>query len=98
MTPQSSFMVLAPIDPRREAELRRLLASMNDAPGRVKPGQRADPVRAVRYACTSRGCSSWTTRRSTTSASTACPAAPIRCTSRFSAMSTAMPTPFSTSW
>jgi hypothetical protein len=35
MTPQSNFMVLAPIDPRREAELRRLLASMNDAPGRV---------------------------------------------------------------
>ena len=28
-------MVVAPIDPRREAELRGLLASMNDAPGRV---------------------------------------------------------------
>ena len=28
-------MVLAPIDPEREAELRQLLASMNDAPGRV---------------------------------------------------------------
>ncbi len=38
MTPQSSFMVLAPIAPGREAELRRLLASMNDAPGRVNPG------------------------------------------------------------
>jgi hypothetical protein len=35
MTPQSSFMVLAPIDPAREAELRRLLDSMNTAPGRV---------------------------------------------------------------
>lgn len=35
MTPQSSFMVLAPIDPERETELRRLLDSMNDAPGRV---------------------------------------------------------------
>ena len=35
MTPQSSFMVLAPIDPKREAELRRLLESMNDALGRV---------------------------------------------------------------
>jgi hypothetical protein len=35
MTPQSSFMVLAPITPAREAELRRLLAAMNDAPGRV---------------------------------------------------------------
>jgi hypothetical protein len=35
MTPQSSFMVLAPIDPAREAELRQLLESMNTAPGRV---------------------------------------------------------------
>ena len=37
MTPQSNFMVLAQIDPKRETELRRLLASMNDAPGRVNP-------------------------------------------------------------
>jgi len=37
MTPQSSLMILAPIDRRREAELRALLASMNDGPGRVKP-------------------------------------------------------------
>jgi hypothetical protein len=37
MTPQSSFMVVAPIDAKREAELRGLLASMNDAPGRAKP-------------------------------------------------------------
>jgi len=36
MTPQSPFMVLAPVDPLREAELRRLLDSMNDAPGRLK--------------------------------------------------------------
>jgi hypothetical protein len=35
MTPQSSFMVLAAIRPEREAELRELLDSMNDAPGRV---------------------------------------------------------------
>ena len=35
MTPQSSFMVLAAIIPEREAELRELLDSMNDAPGRV---------------------------------------------------------------
>jgi hypothetical protein len=35
MTPQTTFMVLAPIKPPREAELRRLLASMNDAPGRL---------------------------------------------------------------
>src|SRR5687768_621082 len=38
MTPQSSFMVLAPIAAEREGDLRRLLASMNDAPGRVNPG------------------------------------------------------------
>lgn len=37
MTPQSSFMVLAAITPEREAELRELLDSMNDAPGRVNP-------------------------------------------------------------
>jgi hypothetical protein len=36
MTPQSTFMVLAPVDPLREADLRRLLDSMNDAPGRLK--------------------------------------------------------------
>src|ERR1700680_2542188 len=35
MTPQENFMVLAPIDPQREVELRQLLASMNGAPGRV---------------------------------------------------------------
>ncbi len=35
MTPQSNFMVLAPVVPAREAELRRLLDSMNHAPGRV---------------------------------------------------------------
>ena len=37
MTPQSSFMILAAIDPRREPELRRLLASMNREPGAVNP-------------------------------------------------------------
>jgi hypothetical protein len=31
MIPQSSFMVMAEIDPGRETELRELLASMNDA-------------------------------------------------------------------
>jgi len=35
MTPQANFMILAPIVPEREAELRQLLVSMNDAPGRV---------------------------------------------------------------
>ena len=36
MTPQSNFMILAPVNPQREGELRHLLASMNDAPGRVR--------------------------------------------------------------
>jgi len=36
MTPQSSFMILASVSGPREAELRRLLASMNEAPGRFK--------------------------------------------------------------
>jgi hypothetical protein len=35
MTPQSSFMILAPIAPGRVETLHQLLASMNDAPGRV---------------------------------------------------------------
>lgn len=35
MMPQSTFMVLSEVDPARESELRRLLGSMNDAPGRV---------------------------------------------------------------
>ncbi len=35
MTPQSSFMILAPVEPRREQELRDLLSSMNTAVGRV---------------------------------------------------------------
>jgi len=35
MTPQSSFLIVAPIKPEREAELRRLLDSMNHAPGRL---------------------------------------------------------------
>ena len=37
MTPQSSYMVLAPLNPQRQAELRHLLASMNDAPGHARP-------------------------------------------------------------
>src|SRR5215216_617257 len=35
MTPQSNFMVLAPIIPERETELRQLLDSMNQGPGQV---------------------------------------------------------------
>lgn len=37
MTPQSNFMVLAPIVPERETELRQLLGSMNRGPGQVDP-------------------------------------------------------------
>jgi len=37
MIPQSTFMVLAPIDVGREAELRQLLASMNERPGMADP-------------------------------------------------------------
>ena len=37
MTPQSNFMVLAPIVPERENELRQLLDSMNGGPGQVDP-------------------------------------------------------------
>lgn len=37
MTPQSSFMVLAPLAPSRVPEMRALLATMNSAPGVVDP-------------------------------------------------------------
>ena len=37
MTPQGTFMILAPIVLSREAELRGLLGSMNEAPGSVNP-------------------------------------------------------------
>ena len=43
MTPQSNFMVLAPIIPERETELRQLLDSMNQAPGRVDPNNELIP-------------------------------------------------------
>jgi hypothetical protein len=43
MTPQSNFMVLAPINPKREMELRQLLDSMNRAPGRVEPNNALIP-------------------------------------------------------
>jgi len=37
VTPQSSFLVAAPIAPQREAELRRVLGSMNVSPGELDP-------------------------------------------------------------
>src|SRR3981189_1285115 len=37
MTPQSNFMILATVDPQREAELRTLLATMNHEPGTAYP-------------------------------------------------------------
>ena len=37
MTPQSNFMILATVDPQREAELNTLLASMNREPGTADP-------------------------------------------------------------
>ena len=43
MTPQSNFMVLGIINPEREAELRRLLESMNDAPGHINPNNALIP-------------------------------------------------------
>ena len=45
MTPQSSFMVLAPIVPAREAKLRDLLDSMNEAPGRVNASNALIPFK-----------------------------------------------------
>ena len=41
MTPQSSVLVVAPVIREREAELKDVLASMNEVPGRVDP---ANPI------------------------------------------------------
>ena len=43
MTPQSNFMVLAPIVPERETELRQLLGSMNRGPGQLDPNNALVP-------------------------------------------------------
>ena len=43
MIPQYSFMVLAPIDRAREAELREILAGMNAAPGHADPANNYVP-------------------------------------------------------
>jgi len=43
MIPQSSFMVLAPVDPAREAELREMLAAMNSVPGHADPNNKYVP-------------------------------------------------------
>jgi hypothetical protein len=45
MTPQSSFMILAPIAPGRAEALRQLLSSMNEAPGRVNATNPLIPFR-----------------------------------------------------
>ncbi len=44
MTPQSTFTVVAEIDPAREAELRRLLAAMNHRPGVFDPDNALVPL------------------------------------------------------
>jgi hypothetical protein len=47
MTPQSSFMVVAPIRSGREGELRQLLAQMNHAPGQANPANPLVPFGAI---------------------------------------------------
>src|SRR5881628_231029 len=43
MTPQSNFMVVVPVDPQHETELRQLLDSMNQGPGQVDPNNALIP-------------------------------------------------------
>ena len=43
MTPQSNFMVVVPVDPKHETELRQLLDSMNQGPGQVDPNNALIP-------------------------------------------------------
>jgi hypothetical protein len=45
MTPQSTVMVTAPVRTEREAELRNLLASMNEVPGHADPANAIVPFR-----------------------------------------------------
>ena len=47
MTPQASFMVVAPILPGREGELQRLLAGMNSSPGHADPANALVPFGAL---------------------------------------------------
>jgi hypothetical protein len=49
MTPQSSFMVVAPIDPGKMAELKALLGSMNmiGFPGMAESGKSVRPLRKL---------------------------------------------------
>lgn len=55
MTSQSTFMILSPVNPQRQDELRSLLDSMNDAPGRVSPNNalipfgRCDKIHFARF-------------------------------------------------
>ena len=62
MTPQSNFMVLAPIDPAREAELRQLLALHERCARARESEQRRSSRSRSSTRCISRACSSWTTR------------------------------------
>ena len=48
MTPQSPFMVVAPIVEERVNDLKALLTSMNDRPGMAKPDNSDRPVRRLR--------------------------------------------------
>ena len=43
MTPQSNFMIVVPVDPKHETELRQLLDSMNQGPGQVDPNNALIP-------------------------------------------------------
>jgi len=47
MTPQASFMIVAPVLPGREGELRRVLAGMNDSPGHANPANPHVPFGAL---------------------------------------------------
>jgi len=49
MTPQSNFMIVAAIDPRREADLRTLLAGMNKEPGVVDPANSVVPFQELHH-------------------------------------------------
>ena len=47
MTPQANIMVVAPISPNREADLRMMLASMNLEPGVINPKNDLVPFQQI---------------------------------------------------
>ena len=99
MTPQSSFMVLAPVDPAARSRAARGCSRLDERRARARERrQRADPVRAVRQAALRALAHRGRQDARRHSRLRAARRAPIRSIWRSSAMSTATRTPSWRSW